>query len=233
MTVADVAPTSADEDELPDNPCPAHARRQGAPVWCHPCGDRITRALQQLPPLAGELALRGVTDGGRLAASGEAGRATHAKVAGSPSGSPAWDAADEIIEWAHATEDALRAHLNHSSLVRVRVHASAAVRVNYLDRSVRYLREWVSALLAAPSAEQYGREALALVRRAERAAGLDRLIHRLPAPCPSCDTLALTREDGSDQVECKACDRVWPEDDYRRLVLVVAQDYQDVAGRRS
>lgn len=234
MTVADAAPTTADEhDELPDNPCPAHRTRAGAPVWCHPCGDRIRQAITALPTLAGELALRGISDAGKLAATGEAGRATHAKVTGSPSGSPAWDAADEIIEWARATEDALRSHLNHSRAVRaVRLHGSSVVRILNLGGSIDYLRAWVSALLAAPFAEAAGREALELARRAERAAGFDRLVHRLPAPCPSCDALTLTREDGSDQVECRACGRVWPEDDYRRLVLVVAQDYRDVAGAR-
>jgi hypothetical protein len=223
----------ADADEVPDSPCPAHPGRGGAPVWCHPCGERIRSALDALPSLAGELALRGVSDAGRLAASGEAGRATHAKVTGSPSGSPAWDAADEIIEWARDTEDRLRAHLNHSAAARaVRLHGSGAVRVLNLGGSVRYLREWLSALLAAPFAAEAGRDAIDLARRAERAAGFDRLVHHLPVPCPSCDTRAMTREDGADQVECRACGRVWTEDDYRRLVVVVAADLQDVTGGR-
>jgi hypothetical protein len=215
----------------PDNPCPAHPTQPGAPTWCRPCADRITTALNTIPTLAAELALRGVADEGRLAASGEAGRATRQKIAGSPSGSPAWDAADELIEWAWRTEDQLRAHLSHSCAVRaVRLHGGAAVRVLNLGASIRYLREWVSALLAAPFAETVGREVLDLARRAERANGFDRLVHHLPVPCPTCDTRALTREDGSDQVECRACSRVWPEQDYRRLVLILASDYQDVAG---
>jgi hypothetical protein len=223
-------PRGAPGPPAADNPCPAHPTQPGAPTWCRPCADRITTALARIPTLAAELALRGITDEGRLAASGEAGRATRQKIAGSPSGSPAWDAADELIEWAHTTEEQLRAHLGHSAMVRVRVFASGPVRVNYLDRSVRYLREWVSALLAAPFAETVGREVLDLARRAERANGFDRLVHHLPVPCPTCDTRALTREDGSDQVECRACCRVWPEQDYRRLVLILASDYQDVAG---
>jgi hypothetical protein len=230
--VTDAAPTSADEEVI-DNPCPAHPGRGGAPVWCHPCGDRIRTALDALPGLAGELALRGISDAGRLAATGEAGRATHAKVTGSPSGSPAWEAADEIIEWAVGVEDQLRAHLQHARVVRATVAASAAVRVNYLDRSVSYLMQWISALLAAPFALDAGRQALELARRAERAAGLDRLVHHLPVPCPSCDTRALTREDGAEQVDCQACGRVWLEDEYRRLTLILASDYRDVAGARA
>jgi N6-adenosine-specific RNA methylase IME4 len=138
-----------------------------------------------------------------------------------------------IAAWAAGVEAALRAHLGHSRVVRARVAASGAVRVNYLDRSVTYLREWLSALLAAPFALDAGRQALELARRAERAAGLDRLVHHLPVPCPSCDMRTLTREDGAEQVECRACGDVWPEDTYRRLTLVLASDYRDVAGVRS
>jgi ribosomal protein L37AE/L43A len=230
VTVADA--TSPDEEVI-DNPCPAHPTQPGAPLWCRACGDRVRDAIAALPTLAAELALRGLADLGRLAASGETGRATHAKVTGSPSGSPAWDAADELIEWAAGVEAALRAHLGHSEVVRARVAASSAVRVSYLNRSVAYLREWISALLAAPFAESVGREVVQLQRRAERAAGLDRLVHHLPVPCPSCDTRALTREDGAEQVECRACGDVWPEDTYRRLTLVLASDYRDVAGARA
>lgn len=229
-----VLPDTGHESEEPvDTPCPAHPGTPGAPVWCRWCAGRITTALDRLPNLAGELALRGVADGGRLAAAGEAGRATRAKVTGSPSGSPAWDAADELIEWAWATEDRLRAHLCHSRAVRaVRLHGSGAVRVLNLGGSVGYLREWVSALLSAPFADEVGQQVLGLVRRAERAAGLDRLVHHLPVPCPTCDVRALVREDGADQVDCGACGRVWTEDEYRRLVVVVASDYRDVTGGR-
>jgi hypothetical protein len=230
VTVADA--TSPDEEVI-DNPCPAHPTQPGAPLWCRACGDRVRDAIAALPTLAAELALRGLADLGRLAASGETGRATHAKVTGSPSGSPAWDAADELIEWAAGVEAALRAHLGHSTVARVRVAASGAVRVAFLDGSVTYLREWLSALLAAPFALDAGRQALELARRAERAAGLDRLVHHLPVPCPSCDTRALTREDGAEQVDCQACGRVWREDEYRRLTLILASDYRDVAGARA
>lgn len=218
----------------PENPCPNHITRPGTPTWCHPCTTRITTALRDLPHLAAQLALRGLTDNGRLANTGQAGRATHTKIAGSPSGSPAWDAADEIITWAHQTETALRNHLNHSHPARTYTpaHGTTAARVIHLEASVRYLTHWATALLAAPFAIDVGQQVFELARRAERAAGLDRLIHHLPVPCPSCDTRALTREDGADQVECRACGRVWTEHDYGRLVLVVVQDYRDVAGAR-
>lgn len=56
---------------------------------------------------------------------------------------------------------------------------------------------------------------------------------RLPVPCPSCEAPALVRSNGSDQVDCRACGRYWPESDYRRLCLILAEDYRpDVCAAR-
>lgn len=49
---------------------------------------------------------------------------------------------------------------------------------------------------------------------------------RLPVPCPACEQPALVRANGSDQVECQSCHNYWPERDYRRLCLVLAEDYR-------
>lgn len=48
--------------------------------------------------------------------------------------------------------------------------------------------------------------------------------HPLPAPCPGCDQHALGRWDGDDHVSCAECGERWAEDDYRRLVTVLAND---------
>lgn len=56
-----------------------------------------------------------------------------------------------------------------------------------------------------------------------RALGLTRLIHRLPAPCPTCDRMGLEREDGADFVLCRACGRLFTEDEYARLVLLLSE----------
>lgn len=60
--------------------------------------------------------------------------------------------------------------------------------------------------------------------------------HLLPAPCPSegCEMLSLVRHDGDDHVTCDrrlgGCGRVWSEDDYKRLTLVLASEKRaDVA----
>lgn len=51
-----------------------------------------------------------------------------------------------------------------------------------------------------------------------RAIGEAALIHQLAAPCPQCDTRALIRRDGADQVECRLCGASWPESRYELLV---------------
>lgn len=49
---------------------------------------------------------------------------------------------------------------------------------------------------------------------------------RLPVPCPQCEAPALVRRNGGDQVTCAACGSSWPESDYRRLCLILADDYR-------
>lgn len=48
----------------------------------------------------------------------------------------------------------------------------------------------------------------------------------LPVPCPVCEAPALVRANGSDQVDCRSCRNSWPESDYQRLCLVLADDYR-------
>ena len=61
------------------------------------------------------------------------------------------------------------------------------------------------------------------------AAGRTKLIHRLPAPCPRCERMTLVRHNGDDHVECTRCRHRWPEEQYHRLCLVLAEDYRDIA----
>lgn len=47
--------------------------------------------------------------------------------------------------------------------------------------------------------------------------------HTLPVPCPGCQGMTLGRWDGDDHVGCP-CGERWPEEDYPRLVAVLADD---------
>lgn len=62
---------------------------------------------------------------------------------------------------------------------------------------------------------------------ARAALGHTKLVYQLPAPCPNCDYLALVRDNGDGYVHCRNCRLEWPEEDYRRLTLVIAADYDD------
>lgn len=46
--------------------------------------------------------------------------------------------------------------------------------------------------------------------------------YRMPAPCPTCSAMELHRKDGDDYVSCGSCGRLWSEQEYVRLVVVLA-----------
>jgi hypothetical protein len=59
--------------------------------------------------------------------------------------------------------------------------------------------------------------------------GKTKLIHPLPAPCPRCEYMTLVRHNGSEVVQCETCGVRWPESDYHRLTLILAEDYREYA----
>lgn len=62
-----------------------------------------------------------------------------------------------------------------------------------------------------------------LARNARHALGLTNPPDRLPHPCPSCDCKSLQRANGASEIRCAyaPCGRVFTEDDYDRLVLIL------------
>jgi len=74
---------------------------------------------------------------------------------------------------------------------------------------------------------------LRLAGKSERTLQTTRLIHHLPAPCPKCDQVRLYRESGDDAVQCGQCGARWCEDDYRRLVHILAYEIQSHGGGKS
>jgi hypothetical protein len=116
-----------------------------------------------------------------------------------------------------------------------------------LQRALALLGKAVSVLLALPDQDHRcwrsgdwlqrdgvagALELLGLHSLVRAVAGRSKLVHDLPAPCPRCDQLTLVRHDGDDHVQCEICRAQWPEEDYKRLCLVVADDYQDDAPPR-
>ena len=209
----------------PDCPCTASACPgptrdghrcdvPGLPVWCRPCQDRIVDAVQGLTEACVHL-----SPGRVEAPDGDTDRTRRATVDGSPSPSPAWDLVDEVIRWATAAEDRLRAHLGHAS--------RTTQRHRVLTDAVGYLTANATPWLCSPGAVDDGRTALVLHRRAVVAAGIDDLEHRMDGVvCPVCDRKALARKDGSDYVECRACRNRWHEKEYGHLTRVYAAELE-------
>ncbi len=73
-----------------------------------------------------------------------------------------------------------------------------------------------------PAADEFADEITSLARVLRRTNGTDKLVHRLSAPCPTCELVELFREDGADYVECRNCHRLWTEDEYHRLCVILA-----------
>lgn len=48
--------------------------------------------------------------------------------------------------------------------------------------------------------------------------------HRMAAPCPTCNAFELSRMDGDSFINCGSCGRLWTEDEYVRLALVLAAE---------
>lgn len=76
-----------------------------------------------------------------------------------------------------------------------------------------------------------GVEILDVAEAARRYLGHRRGKDRLPAVCPSleCGAAALVRWHGASEVTCEQCARVWPEEEYRRLVIVLAAEQRQQA----
>ena len=225
-----------------DYPCPGwHPDRDapGQPIWCRPCQDHIITTLNRLTPHLLDLA--GRTDGrinrtGSLADSDPVHAHQHPAPA---SPSPAWDSIDRAIHAILRIEDVIRDVAAQPDAERLaprtsRYHGLAggtAQRLAAFNASVAWLTEYRTALLAHPDAYQHGTRILHLHRDLERVTGQDRLIHRLPVPCPKCDYLSLVREDGDDKIRCtwRECRLVWAEDQYRWFTRVAADGWADAA----
>lgn len=68
----------------------------------------------------------------------------------------------------------------------------------------------------------HGVDILRITHSTRSLLGLTRLIHRLAAPCPECDHVALCREDGSSYVQCRMCGVAFDEDTYGLLTRMLA-----------
>ncbi len=201
-----------------------------APVWCSACGAAVVDAVRGLPVDVARLPAHG-----RLRMPmGERARGRPGVTVSSPS--PAADLVDEVVRWASLLAERLRAHVDDPPHTWRPGQQWMPPALERLTAATSYLVHRRSALLAwdtrttAPEgeldgmaeAEVVGRQAFAWRSRLARAAGLDRLVHRLAMPCPRCDTRALVRADGDERVQCRTCRAEWTEERYQLLARIYA-----------
>lgn len=126
-------------------------------------------------------------------------------------------------EWASDTARAIADQLGlaHEGLAEVlghdgppheqsREHGRVAI-------SYRYLTNWFDQLCTYAAAADTAEALYDLDRHVRRGLGKTNPQRHLPVPCPSCDLLTLVRNldlDGTDLVECRACDEIIPADRY-------------------
>lgn len=208
---------------------------------CEACATRVAKALEELPLDYTELHL--------LLASGESG-ITSDVVTGSR----------ELQVPIRVSIEALQASMVHELQVwalpvartlRIAWDANQGLECRpgwVLDRAVRLLTRALNTFLGLPERTyRYALDgqlitrdgiggALELMRMHDMvrfAAGKTKLIHELPTPCPRCEYHTLVRYNGTDHVLCENCALRWPEEQYKRLCLVTAGDYDEPVHERN
>jgi hypothetical protein len=208
---------------------------------CEACAMRVLRSLEELPLDYTELSL--------LLASGESG-ITSDVIMGSKELQVPIRVSIEALQASMVNETQVWA-LPTARKLGIAWDANVGLECRpgwVLDRAVRLLARALDTFLALPGrtyryaldAEPVTRDgiggALELMRMHDLvrfAAGKTKLIHQLPSPCPRCEHMTLVRHNGVEHVTCETCGVRWPEADYQRLTLILAEDYRDVEIERT
>lgn len=94
--------------------------------------------------------------------------------------------------------------------------------------SHRYLAAHFDTLCSFPGAPDAAAELHSLHGQMRRMLGHNRQHQTLPAPCPECDMLTLTRTvdpDGTETIECAACAHLTPEHLYPAYLRVLVAEF--------
>lgn len=190
----------------PDTPCGVlEVTRSG---WCGSCTLTAHHTLTALPEVYVELHLA-------LTATGMAGEpVSGTATAPTPIRTDVRALAEDILDTTSTWESDLRRHLTHSA------RPPRGREAPTLLGAVRYLTAYLPEAVAY--APEEAERVIHLRRTARLLLGQTRLVHRLPAACPRCNVLALTRLDGSDWVMCDSCGAGWDGRGYDDLVRAQA-----------
>ena len=177
---------------------------------CRTCIDRTRTALNGIPEAAAYTASR--TDGKLSPGSTNTDTTRRGTQAHAPSLSPAWDTAESAYQWALLTAMACADANRHKGPFKYRRDGVPARNLTSLITYITANLEWY----AYDIPQEIHDEATALHKGLVRQSGRDELVHRVKAPCPSCNRRTLIREDGNDRVECRNrdCGRIWREGEF-------------------
>lgn len=197
----------------------------GQPVLCRRCASVVRGALRELP-----LAYRALSGTKYLTRTASADEERRGRSDVPPSPSPGADHQDEILRTTTAWEDDLRQHLRHrASPLALDPNPLRALcaSVEYLNTHYQVMVERVE-VAADFTAETWRLHAVALAMVKNKP-----VRRHLPAPCPSCDALALVQEEGLARrpwyVECLeragGCGRLYQESEYSWLVQLLTNGH--------
>jgi ribosomal protein S27E len=177
---------------------------------CLRCTATLRTALNALPELAVHAASR--TDGKLSTPSTNTDATRRGTLAHAPSPSPAWDTAEEVIQWAYLNARACADDNHHTGPF---LYRADGVPARNLTQTIRYITAHLP-WYATDDPEQFYDEATSWKRALERLSGRDELTHRIKTPCPTCNHRTLVREDGADSVTCRNrdCGRIWREGEF-------------------
>jgi hypothetical protein len=173
----------------------------GGPVWCLECATGIVGQLAELVVIVALL---------EHEIGGQRGAADDAPVSGSrgrPSPCAAVDDIDEITRHLEYWEDAGRELMSCPWRPFRPYDRRAAAAAGWLI-------DHADLVLAAPFAEELGRDITRLHRAGRRRTSTDTAKTRKPVPCPGCDLLALTHAGGERYISCGGCGRLLSFDEY-------------------
>lgn len=197
----------------------------GNPYWCDRCRTRVLDALGMLPELVAAIHIEALHSTPK-----QTERVTTSTAPAWP-GQAARILTDIVVGGLAEVEDAMRDLRSWS----MRTATFEPIVLNHAVTVLTLSLDWL--LVAHPEAANPdtspGATILAWRDKAMRFTGRDKLIHKFPVRCPTCELLALRREDGSSYVECLprigGCGRLWTEAEYLNLVTVAASDLKQAS----
>jgi len=206
-------------DDIAQHRCSREqCHRETDGVLCQACERAVKAALAELPMLVARLHTElapGSGGGEKVSGSRDAPAPLRVNVSALMQ-----DIRGMLEDW----QDAVR---ENEGYITVIYKGREGHRV---EDAARWLTRQLDQLIHHPDGVNACDEIRAYRDRALRAFGKDDpKPDRMPAPCPnmlddgtSCDRMGLIRHNGASQIICTACGRVWSEDEYERLIIILA-----------